>query len=147
MGEYRPLKCSPTAPLALLMTSHSQEHACHCGHVFAQPGHLFWHQRTCSTTKRIVTGALAKAKEALKAKKGHCCRSSLISQVSKTSPQGLDWLKQPFLQNGNTLEMQQDDHTNMMNEADIIPQVPSPSLPMGHTTLDNVCALSDLSIL
>lgn len=46
-----------------------QEHVCHCGHTFAQRGHLSYHQRSCRTTKSVVVGALAKAREVLKTRK------------------------------------------------------------------------------
>lgn len=51
------------------MDSLSHEHVCHCGHTFAQYGHLQCHQRSCRATHNILAGALAKGKELLMAKK------------------------------------------------------------------------------
>ena len=76
-----PLHCwvSPFLPdlpseltLLYLMDPSSQEHVCHCRHVFAQSGHLICHQRTCQATKGLLVGTLAKAKDFLRTKKGRC---------------------------------------------------------------------------
>ena len=83
-----------------VMNSQSQEHVCHCGNVFAQAGHLSCHQRSCRTTKRILVGALSKAKETLKTKRRRRHDLSLKpspSEVRKSCSWDLEELKWPVL--------------------------------------------------
>ena len=80
----------PSEPMLLsLMDPSSQEYVCHCRHVFAQSGHLICHQRTCWVTKVLLVGALAKAKDFLRTKKGWCLerlRKNVTSSSNVSNP-------------------------------------------------------------
>lgn len=67
------------------MNTSNQEYLCHCGHVFAQSGHLICHQRTCRATNVLLVDALAKAKDLLKAKKRRRLENLVKHAASSTS--------------------------------------------------------------
>jgi hypothetical protein len=49
---------------------------CTCGRTFPQSGAFIYHQRSCSTTKKCLVGALALAKEAWVDRKRRCVQNS-----------------------------------------------------------------------
>lgn len=57
---------------------------CPCGRTFVQPGALNYHKRSCSYTKKRLSQALEKAKEAWTSRK----RMRLSSHESVQTPQG-----------------------------------------------------------
>ena len=83
-----------------VMNSQSQEHVCHCGNVFWwQERCLAW-ARSCRTTKRILVGALSKAKDTLKTKwwwHHDLLLKPSPSEVRKSCSWDLEELKWPVL--------------------------------------------------
>jgi hypothetical protein len=54
-----------------LQSDQESSFACVCGRVFAQPGGLAYHQRSCKKAKLRLSGALRKAKDLWTVRKRH----------------------------------------------------------------------------